>query len=463
MESELDINAIQSYLDSRQKNYLRVLTKIKPKLVEYWKYDTCGISALYRVASRSDYQFGNELKTAQSIYSKILEKRKKENPSYQIDDVKDVIGFRLVCVYPSDVELVLNFLRSLHTDGFFGQYEEELQERETGYKAYHVNVALSETQLGDYMCEIQVLTMLEETWSYKAHDLIYKPAEAVTQEQKEHAKILSDILHACDQQSQLLQREITKSSEEENQRKELAKIELMAVIAKLNPATKKELCEIRDHILQNRKDLRYGDTSDVLAKLGNYIHDVGIDIEVCKVLMLLCTLREFDDLDQFAVDHIEKLIRSLAGDDSRLLEAYRLAGLSYYCLGIPNQAIERTEQALKISIKNQNTYETNRLKSNIAYFIADSNIQEKMALAKKYGKEAHEEQSDDVDIMDTYGYVKIVFGDTYEEVDEGLKKCEEAYKKDANKKLAAPYFELHRRKAYKRLSELQPSDISNLT
>ncbi|GAI04794.1 unnamed protein product, partial [marine sediment metagenome] len=93
MESELDINVIQSYLNSRQTNYLRVLDKIKPKLVEYWKYDTCGISALYRVASRGDYQFGDELKTAQSIYSKILEKREKENPSYQIDDVKDVIGF----------------------------------------------------------------------------------------------------------------------------------------------------------------------------------------------------------------------------------------------------------------------------------------------------------------------------------------------------------------------------------
>lgn len=463
MESELEINEIQSYLSSRQTNYLRVLNKIKSKLLEYWRYDTCGISALYRVASRGDYQFGNELKTAQSIYSKIFGKREKENPSYQIDDVEDVIGLRLVCVYPSDMDLVLKFLISLHTDGFFGYYVEELQERETGYKAYHVNVALAEPQLSDYMCEIQVLTMLEETWSYKAHDLIYKPDEAVSREQKEHAKILSTILHACDQQSQLLQREITKSSEEENQRKELAKMELMEVIAKLNPATNKELCEIRDHILQNREDLRCGDTSAVLSKLGNYIHNTGIDIEVCKVLMLLCTLREYDDLDQFAVDHIEKLIRSLAGDDSRLLEAYRLAGLSYYCLGRPNLAIERTEQALEISIKNQNDYETNRLKSNVAYFIADSNIQEKMALAKKYSEEAYGKQSHDMDIMDTYGYVKIVFGDTYEDVNEGLKKCEEAYKKDENKKLATPYFELHRRKAYKRLSELQPSDISNLT
>ena len=68
-----------------------------------------------------------------------------------------------------------------------------------------------------------------------------------------------------------------------------------------------------------------------------------------------------------------------------------------------------------------------------------------------------------VDIIDTFGYVKIIFGDTYEEVNEGLQKCEEAYNKDDNKKLAAPYFELHRRKAYQRLCELQPSDIPKLT
>lgn len=458
---EPDINAIQSYLDSRSINYHRVLTKIKSTLLEYWRYDACGSVALYRVASRGDYQFGNELKTAQSIYTKILDRRKKENPSYGIDDVEDIIGLRLVCVYPLDVELVLNFLQDLHTNGFFSYYESELQQTETGYRAYHVNVALSDISLNDYKCEIQVLSMLEEAWSYKAHELIYKPDEAVTQEQKEYVKTLSDLLHVCDQQSQLLQKQITKSSEEEKQRKELAKIALMEVIAQLDPTTKKELCDIRDQILQNRENLRSGETKDVLVKLGQYTRDIGIDIDVCKVVMLLCTLRYSDDLDQFAIDHIEKLIRSLQKDDSKLLEAYRLAGLFYYCLGMPNQAIDRTQKALNISIKSQNSYETNRLKSNVAYFIADGNIKERRALAEKYIKEAYNEQGNDLDIVDTFGYVKIIFGDTYEEVSEGLQKCEEAFKKDTNKKLAAPYFELHRRKAYKRLSELQAGDISH--
>lgn len=144
---EPDINAIQSYLDRRSTNYHRVLAKVKSRLLEYWQYDACGSVALYRVASRSDYQFGNELKTAQSIYTKILDKRKKGNPSYEIDDVQDIIGLRLVCVYPSDVELVLNFLQGLHSNGLFSYYKSELQQRETGYTAYHVNVALSDISL----------------------------------------------------------------------------------------------------------------------------------------------------------------------------------------------------------------------------------------------------------------------------------------------------------------------------
>ncbi|MFC1893571.1 hypothetical protein ACFLYR_06035 [Chloroflexota bacterium] len=220
---EPNMHQIQSYLDSRSSNYRRALKKIKSRLEEYWQYDSCGCIALYRVASRGDYQFGHELKTAQSIYIKIVDKRKTGNPSYNIDDVEDIIGLRLVCVYPSDVGLVLSFLESLHSNGFFDFYRVELQEKDTGYKAYHVNVALPEISLKDYKCEIQAVTMLEETWSYKAHDLIYKPSEALSQEQKEQAVILSDMLHACDQQSQVLQKQITKSAEEENQRKELAK------------------------------------------------------------------------------------------------------------------------------------------------------------------------------------------------------------------------------------------------
>ena len=65
-----------------------------------------------------------------------------------------------------------------------------------------------------------------------------------------------------------------------------------------------------------------------------------------------------------------------------------------------------------------------------------------------------------MDVMDTYGYVKIIFGDSYEQVNEGLQKCEEAFDRDTNKKLATPYFELHRRKAYIRLAELHPNDIT---
>lgn len=457
---EPDINEIQGYLDARKFTYLRVLDKIRSRLREFWQYDTCGRVALYRVASRADYQFGDELKTTQSAYRKIWEKRKEGDSSYGIDDVEDIIGLRLVCVYPSDVQRVLDFLKNLRDTGFLGYYKEELQQRDTGYRAYHVNVALPDIDLTDYKCEIQVLTMLEETWSYKAHDLIYKPEEAVTEEEKQQAAIVSEILHASDQQSELLERQIRRGAEEESRRKEGAKLSIMETLAQIDLTSNKALSEIRERIMQDRENLRCGDATDILVELGQYIRDIGIDIEVCKIIMLLCTLREANDLDQFTIDQIEKLIRKIGtkGDQHKLLDAYRSAGLLYYCLGIYATAVDRTQKALKISEGFQDNLEISRLRSNVAYFIADGNIQTQKNLATQYALDAYEAQPDDPPVLDTLGYVQIVFGETYSEVRDGLTKCERAYEKDPNKTVAAPYFDLHRKKAYNRLLELSPNN-----
>jgi len=450
-----DISQIQTYLSSRKQNYLQVLNKIKQKLVEYSQYDVFGKRALYRVASRGDYQFGDELKTAQSIYKKIQEKRREGDSSYRVDNVNDVIGLRLVCVYPSDVQLVLNFLTGLHDSRFFGYYEVMPEERDTGYRAYHIDVALSDVDLIDYKCEIQVVTMLEETWSYKTHDLIYKPKEAITKEQGEQARLLSDLLHAIDEQCQLLERQIKGSIEEENQRKEGARLALISSLAKVDNVSKKALCEIRDGIMQDKEKLHCGDTTDTLQKLVKYMHDSGIDLDVCRVVMLLCTLRESDDLDQFAIDHVEKLIRKLEdeGNQVELCDAYQSAGLFFYCLGMPFEAIERTKKALEIS-GSSNSLESSRLRSNIAYFIADGNIQEEKDLAIKYAQEAYKNHPKDLPVLDTLGYVEITFGKTSDEVRNGLQKCEKVYEADPDKALATPYFHLHSKRAYKRLLEL---------
>jgi len=120
------------------------------------------------VASRGDYQNGEELKKVNRLVDKIEEKRRGD-PSYTIDKVGDIIGIRLVYIHPSGVEE--------HDD-------------ESGYRALHVIVTLrSPVELRNIKCEIQLITMLQEAWGFKTHGPIYEKRKYLEEEYKMHANL----------------------------------------------------------------------------------------------------------------------------------------------------------------------------------------------------------------------------------------------------------------------------------
>ncbi len=453
------IEEIEKFVREGKVGYEKVLRSIK-RILEDYHDSPAGRHALYRVATRGDYQQGNEFKTPQSIQQKIRD-RQKEKPGYSKFHVEDIIGARIICIYPSDVEIVKSYIRSLDNKSLKIE-DEELKETDSGYRAYHFVVTLPQPTLAQHKCEIQIVTMLQETWSFKTHGLTYKGKEVVKKEHKERTKLLSDALDVMDKQSQLLERQIRRKREEEQKRKNAAKVSFMKKSAKveifknINSEQKKELQELRDYILKNEGQLCYGDVNEVVGRIHKYRDRFKkVDRGICRIIALLTVIRDTYDLDGLALEYADRLIH--ASTSKEKWKAYTLKSLMFWSFNRLEDAINEAKGALRFANRIGDKSLTNLTKINIAYFTADLGDKDREAQARKCINELRKavlSKEDEEAFLDTDGYVKIVFGQTIEEVREGLRLCERAYNQSKTKDVAEPFFKIHEHKALERLLEL---------
>ena len=464
------IETIKQRLELLRPYYLEVLTGVK-SLLERFKNTAEGQRAIYRITSRKDYQ-EDELKTPKSVQGKLikrrseLEKKGTKNPkkSYGITKMDDIVGLTVICVYPADVRKVADYLESLkgkslaycrkeHVVGKVDARKKDgtIEPMESGYKGLHFTVSLA-GNLSRYKCEVRVITMLDETWAYKVHDLIYKPKSVVKENYAKQARMLSDHLRSVDNQCEWLETEIRK--------KELEEIERRAIcsLALFNQLSKKvgRLRKLRDTIIadENKERIRHGDISDIIDRINN-VKDVNRNL--CRIACLLVTKRAGHDADGCALRILDEYISNAANDHDRHW-GHLLKSRLLWALG-NELAIEEAEEALRCHEKCGCQEDIGWAKGDVAYFIADFEKYDKENVAREYSLEikdlipAH---------LDTYGYVKIMFGKSYEEVKEGLELCEKACEQDEDKELAEVFLRIHRHKALDRMLEFSEVKLEEM-
>ena len=113
---------------------------------------------VYRIYTRADKQQGRFLKEVWKIAA-TMAKHGYEN----LWDVHDVIGMTVVVPYPSDIDVVREFITAHSTAGTWQIYKEKRKDMH-GYYAYHFVVTLRETVLSSIKCEIQIKTVLQDAW-----------------------------------------------------------------------------------------------------------------------------------------------------------------------------------------------------------------------------------------------------------------------------------------------------------
>jgi len=446
--------AYQDLLQRRSEQYLRVLKTIRSLLENYQNYQAEGRRTIYRVASRADNQgLGQEFKTPKSVKEKI-EQKKKDNTEYSLKDLEDIVGLRIVCFYPSDIETVAQYIRQLDGRELLVIRDEE-KEYKSGYRGRHFVVILPDAALREIKCEIQIVTMLCEAWACKTHPLTYKGIDKKL-EHWEHAKLLANALKVADEHSEFLKQLATKERELDERRKNAARIRFASdIIPKVkveeSDEARQQADRIVEYIMKNEADLHYGDEHNtVINQIHIYKGEYGITPGICRAAALLASLRENNDLDWFAMDFAQALV----DNSPKYNPWYRhMKELICFCCGELEEAIFEAQIELTEAEKVGDTELALLSRNNISYYIAEIGDSSQEHYARDCIEKVIREDKRP-EFLDTYGYVLIVFGQTEEEIEKGLSVCCDACTKDPSLEVAKQFLKIHKMKAYERMLEL---------
>ena len=190
------------YYISNIDTYLRLKNKLDPLIREILNEEKI---------SFQDVQ--SRIKNLRSFKEKIS-KRNYTNPK----QVKDLLGFRIVCYVVKDV----NRIENIFYDNFSIKDREDKSKKLgtniVGYRSLHLTASLSpqRCQLPEYSkyksCEfeIQVVTILQHAWAEIEHDKVYKFKSNYPDEIKRRLTILSGTLEVCDNEFERITEEIKK-------------------------------------------------------------------------------------------------------------------------------------------------------------------------------------------------------------------------------------------------------------
>jgi ppGpp synthetase/RelA/SpoT-type nucleotidyltranferase len=148
-----------------------------------------------------------------------------------VDDIPrvidDLVGLRLVCTNDSDARGVFELLRGLDrwVDGTTPVLAvEQSSERDyvsdvkpSGYRALHINLFTSVNigmQREVVRCELQIRTLLQDSWGELTHEDTYKPGGAIPPLVDTLSRRMADLLSTLDDLAQDVRDELDRLSEE---------------------------------------------------------------------------------------------------------------------------------------------------------------------------------------------------------------------------------------------------------
>lgn len=136
------------------------------------------------------------------------------------------------------------------------------------------------------------------------------------------------------------------------------------------------------------------------------------------------------------------------------IQVFTNLGLCFWELGEFERAVNVDQKALTLAEANNDMEATNKIKGNVAYFMAETGNSEYRDRAYQFATVAHEAEPSRTSRIDTLGYVKITFGDL-DEIREGMRMCLDAYAQDVKAGCSnKEFYDKHIHKATKRLKNL---------
>ena len=157
-----------------------------------------------------DRYFIRDVQSRTKRFESVLEKMIRTGRPY--DTFDDLAGVRVILDYLSDFDQVISFIQSNKTFRLVKMDDQVHQAGYGGYRGYHITVEVLAPYLEDNgrfpLCEIQIRTSYQDSWSTKTHELTYKREPDIPGNLLSLVELLSDQLFTADRQSEILRKSI---------------------------------------------------------------------------------------------------------------------------------------------------------------------------------------------------------------------------------------------------------------
>lgn len=159
------------------------------------------------------HSFIHRIKPFDSFVEKIRRKDAKE----PFQEIMDVVGLRIVCLFHSDVKaigvIVKKNFEIIEEDDKINSVDVNI----FGYMSLHYKAKLKDVSSDSYYkdfkdipFEIQIRTIAQDAWASISHNLDYKNESAIPAHLKRDFHALSGLFYVADTQFEILRKEVTK-------------------------------------------------------------------------------------------------------------------------------------------------------------------------------------------------------------------------------------------------------------
>ncbi len=160
------------------------------------------------------HSVGGRVKDFDSFQDKILRK----GLSDPFNDVKDLVGVRVVCLFRPEVEKAASIIKDTFNILEVDDQMEGVSPDNFGYMALHLKAKLKDLQVEPNMeivksfpFEVQIRTIAQDAWATISHHLDYKKESDIPEKLKRDFHALSGLFYVADVHFSLLETEKAKS------------------------------------------------------------------------------------------------------------------------------------------------------------------------------------------------------------------------------------------------------------
>ncbi|SDS98931.1 hypothetical protein SAMN04489743_1396 [Pseudarthrobacter equi] len=175
-----------------------------------WRYKRLMEEALFALEAGIGFKVHSvtsRVKERQSVSDKILRKAYRAPE----DELEDIVGLRMVCLYTSDLQKADSVIRNAFDVVSFEDKINDTSEDSFGYMSVHYICQLREENKGPrydslqgLKFEVQCRTILMDAWANVSHHLAYKGKNSLPENKKRAFHALAGLFYVADEQFQQL-------------------------------------------------------------------------------------------------------------------------------------------------------------------------------------------------------------------------------------------------------------------